>query len=61
MFGTYLFSKCKRQFKDVSLAIDCYNKGSNKQKLSRNSAYVKTVKQHALQYKTYLKYDFSKF
>lgn len=60
-FGVHLLAKCKEQFKDINLAIDCYNKGPNKQKLSRDSAYVKKVKQYAYQYKIYQKYDFSEF
>lgn len=60
-FGTYLFAKCKEQFNDIRLAIDCYNKGPNKYKLSKNSDYVKKVKQFTYQYKIYQKYNFSNF
>lgn len=60
-FGTYLLAKCKNQFNNIKLAIDCYNKGPNKQKLSKKSFYVKIVKEYAYQYKIYQKYDFSKF
>lgn len=60
-FGTYLFAKCKEQFNDIRLAIDCYNKGPNKHKLSKNSEYVKKVKQFTFQYKIYQRYNFSNF
>ncbi|QID32605.1 lytic transglycosylase domain-containing protein [Pampinifervens florentissimum] len=51
-FGAMVLRKCMEQYKDISHAVDCYNKGS---KAKGHGAYVERVFRNYKRYYTMLK------